>query len=71
MGLEPVFSEVELRKILERGLATGKWSIMQFNKGAREPVLPSSDFLKANPKFLNASFRDLETFKSMGHHGFR
>lgn len=71
MSLEPVFSEAEMRKILERGLITGKWSVLQFNKTARQPVLPSKDFLEANPRFLDMAFRDLETFKSMGHHGFR
>lgn len=71
MGLEPIFSEKEIRKILERGLVTGKWSIVEFNKRSTNPVLPSRDFLEANPQFLDPTFRDLETFKSMGHYGIQ
>jgi|DEB0MinimDraft_3_1074331.scaffolds.fasta_scaffold213829_1 hypothetical protein len=71
MGLEPIFSEKEIRKILERGLVTGKWSIVEFNKRSINPVLPSREFLEANPQFLDPTFRDLETFKSMGHYGIQ
>ena len=38
----------QLRTILERGLITGKWSIQQFNKKAREPVRPGREFLEEN-----------------------
>lgn len=71
MALEPVFSAKEIRKILERGLATGKWSVVEFNKKSKEPVMPSREFLEANPQFLDPTFRDLETFRSMGHYGIQ
>ena len=71
MALEPIFSVKEIRKILERGLATGKWSVVEFNKKAKAPVLPSKEFLEANPQFLDPTFRALKTFRSMGHHGFQ
>jgi hypothetical protein len=56
----------ELRGILERGLLTGKWSVLQFNKKGRDVVLPSKDFLDKNPQFQNMDFRDMEAFRR--HH---
>jgi hypothetical protein len=60
----------QLRTILERGLITGKWSIQQFNKKAREPVLPGREFLEENPKFLDMSFRDMDAFRNSNHKGY-
>ena len=60
----------QLRGILERGLITGKWSILQFNKKAKEPVLPSREFLEENPKFLDMSFRDLDAYRTANHRGY-
>lgn len=59
----------ELRSILERGLITGKWSIIQFNKGARDVILPSKEFLEDNPVFLDMDFRDMDAFREHGHRG--
>lgn len=59
----------QLRTILERGLITGKWSIQQFNKKAKGPVLPSREFLEDNPKFLDMSFRDMDAFRNSNHRG--
>lgn len=56
-----------LRGILERGLLGGLWSIAQFNKKATEPVLPSGEFLKENPKFLDEHFRDMDAFTNRRH----
>jgi len=67
MVLERLISEEELIKILERGLLTGKWSIVQFNKNAKDPVLPSRKFLEQNPQFLTPTFRDLEAYSDAGH----
>ncbi|BAQ94434.1 hypothetical protein HOQ56_gp09 [uncultured phage_MedDCM-OCT-S38-C3] len=67
MALEPLMGEDEMRRILERGLVTGKWSIVQFNKNAKDPVLPSREFLEKNPKFLSPAFRDLEAYSTAGH----
>lgn len=66
--MEPLISMAELRSILERGLETGKWSTAQFNKKAREPVLPSREFLEKHPEFLDMTFRDMEAFR-LHHHG--
>jgi len=41
----PLFCRHELQGILERGLLTGKWSTLQFNKEGLNMVLPSSGFL--------------------------
>lgn len=53
----------ELRKILERGLLSGLWSTLQFNKGGRDVVLPGKQFLEDNPKFQNMEHRDLESYR--------
>lgn len=53
----------ELRNILERGLLSGLWSTLQFNRGGRDVVLPSKEFLEANPKFQNMELRDLEAYR--------
>lgn len=65
--MEPLISKTEIRSILERGLLSGKWSVLQFNKGGRDVVLPSKEFLDANPQFMDMEFRDLVAFRKMGH----
>lgn len=67
--MEPLMTMAELRSILERGLATGKWSIAQFNKKGREPVLPSREFLEEHPEFLDMNFRDMDAFRRCHHNG--
>ena len=67
--MEPLVSMAELRSILERGLVTGKWSIAQFNKTAKEPVLPSREFLEEHPQFLDMTFRDMTAFRNHHHNG--
>lgn len=64
--MEPLISMAELRGILERGLLTGKWSVLQFNKGGRDVVLPSREFLDQHPEFQNMEFRDMDSFRK--HH---
>ena len=66
-----------LQGLLERGLITGKWSISQFNrvdywseikpKKTKQRILPSSEFLKANPQFLDQNFRDLSAYERANH----
>ena len=75
--MEPLIDRASLQKILERGLITGKWSIHQFNGRdypheipspiSKQHVKPSSEFLKANPQFLEFEFRDLSAFKRANH----
>lgn len=74
--MERLIDLSELQKILERGLITGKWSVQQFNGCSywreikptnKERVLPSSEFLKANPQFLDQNFRDLPAFSRADH----
>lgn len=65
--MEPLIDKRELQGILERGLLTGKWSTLQFNKKGRDVILPSPDFLAANPQFENMELRDMEAFRK--HHG--
>ena len=64
--MEPLITLDALRGILEHGLLTGKWSVLQFNKGGRDVVLPSKEFLANNPQFQNMEFRDMEAFRR--HH---
>jgi hypothetical protein len=65
--MEPLINKHELRNILERGLLSGKWSVVQFNKGGRDVVLPSEDFLKQHQRFTDMEFRDLAAFRKEGH----
>lgn len=65
--MEPLISKHELRNILERGLLSGKWSVLQFNKGGRDVVLPSKDFLEKHQQFTDMEFRDLAAFRKEGH----
>jgi hypothetical protein len=65
--MEPLMTLSELRGILERGLVTGKWSVLQFNKSGRDVVLPTKEFLAQHPQFENMEFRDMAAFRK--HHG--
>ena len=75
--MEPLIDLGSLQGILERGLITGKWSIAQFNrrdywseitpKHPKHHILPSSEFLKTNPQFLDQNFRDLSAYERANH----
>lgn len=65
--MEPLFSKHELQGILERGLVTGKWSTLQFNKKGWDVILPSPAFLAEHPQFQDMDFRDMAAFRK--HHG--
>jgi hypothetical protein len=65
--MEPLINATELQGILERGLLTGKWSTLQFNKKGRDVILPSPEFLAQHPQFQEMDFRDMEAFRK--HHG--
>jgi hypothetical protein len=65
--MQPLITNLELRDILERGLASGLWSINQFNRTAREPTLPSKEFLEEHPQFLDPGFRDMDAYQRSGH----
>ena len=74
--MERLIDLSELQKILESGLITGKWSVQQFNGCSywreikptnKERVLPTSEFLKANPQFLDQNFRDLSEYERANH----
>ena len=60
-------SHTELRRVLEQGLITGKWSVLQFNKTGRDVVLPSRAFLQEHPEFEDMELRDMAAFRR--HHG--
>lgn len=64
--MEPLIAHSELRGILEQGLKTGKWSVLQFNKKGRDVILPSGQFLDENPQFMDMEFRDMAAFRE--HH---
>ena len=75
--MEPLIDLGSLQGILERGLITGKWSTAQFNgrdywseithKHRKQRIFPSSEFLKANPQFLDQDFRDLSAYERANH----
>jgi hypothetical protein len=65
--MDPLMTLSELRGILERGLVTGKWSVLQFNRSGRDVVLPTKEFLAQHPQFENMEFRDMAAFRK--HHG--
>lgn len=56
-------SHAELQRILEQGLITGKWSVLQFNKTGRDVVLPSRAFLQEHPEFEDMELRDMAAFR--------
>ena len=64
--MQPLISKTELRNILQRGLLSGYWSVLQFNRGGREPVLPTKEFLEEHPEFKDMEFRDLAALRR-GH----
>lgn len=63
--MEPLMTLSELRGILERGLITGKWSVLQFNKSGRDVVLPTKEFLAQHPEFEDMEFRDMAAFRKV------
>jgi hypothetical protein len=65
--MQPLINKTELRSILQRGLLSGKWSVLQFNRGGKDPILPSKEFLEEYPQFLDMEFRDSKAFKERGH----
>jgi len=65
--MEPLMSKHELRLVLESGLVSGKWSTLEFNKGAQEVILPSREFMEKHPAFLDMAFRDLEAYRKLNH----
>lgn len=67
--MQPLIDAHQLQSILERGLLTGKWSISQFNKTARNPVLPRREFLEEHPQFLDMNLRDMDAFRKTHHTG--
>jgi hypothetical protein len=59
------------RRILERGLLSGLWSVGQFNSRLlpwMEATLPNWDFLDSHPQFTDMDHRDLEAFHSRHEH---
>ena len=59
-----LFTQKEARRILERGLLHGRWSVTSFNRGnAQSPVLPSLGFLEQHPQFKDRHFRDLAAYQ--------
>lgn len=63
--MDPLMTLSELRGILERGLVTGKWSVLQFNKSGRDVVLPTKEFLAQHPEFEDMEFRDMAAFRKV------
>lgn len=62
--MEKMISTLETRKILEKGLKSGLWSIIQFNASSDNVVLPSGEFIEENPQFVDSSFRDLQAYNN-------
>lgn len=42
---------------------------MQFNINAREPILPSRDFLEEHSEFMEMNYRDMEAYHRTHHRG--
>lgn len=76
--MEPLISKNSLRRLLESGLLSGKWSISQFNvhrplpgqEWRPAPIFPSREFLEQHPQFIDQDFRDLESYRKHNHRGF-
>ena len=66
--MEPIISIDELRQIMQRGLLAGHWSVLQFNKGGRDVVLPSKEFLEKHPQFQDVEFRDMAAYRKLYNH---
>jgi hypothetical protein len=63
----PLLPKEQLRRILQRGLLAGYWSVEQFNHDLppyAEFTLPTWDFLDAHPRFADMFFRDLEAYRN-------
>jgi len=56
-------TSLQVQGILERGLLTGKWSTLHFNKKGLDMVLPSPSLLAGQPQFQAVDFRDLAAFR--------
>lgn len=65
-GFPCLYSRPEIQEIIEYGLLKGLWSVNDVAKHQVNPVLPSLDFLEANPQFRDRHFRDLEAFRRRG-----
>jgi len=65
-GFPCLYNRDEIRRIVEHGLLTGLWSVNDVAKHQLNPVLPSLDFLEANPQFRDRHYRDLEAFRRRG-----
>ena len=64
-----LYSQEELRRIFERGLLHGLWSVNDIIRGnALNPVLPSLEFLEAHPQFKDRHFRDLAAYRRRQGH---
>ena len=65
MSLERFHASAQ--RILQRGLLTGKWSVSSFNgrKHVDDLVLPTWDFLEANPQFKDPEYRDVEAYRRL------
>jgi hypothetical protein len=61
--MEQLFDRSAMQEILERGLLSGKWSVLQFNKTGRDVVLPTKQFLLDHPEFQDMEFRDMVAFR--------
>ena len=62
-----LYSRDEVRRIIEHGLLTGLWSVNDIVRGSQlNPVLPSLEFLEANPRFKDRHYRDLAAFRKRG-----
>jgi hypothetical protein len=62
----PLYSRPEIQKVIEHGLRTGLWSVNDVTRNQVNPVLPSLEFLEANPQFRDRHFRDMEAFRRRG-----
>ena len=60
--IEPLYSQDGVRRIIERGLLAGLWSVNDVARGQLTPTLPSLEFLEANPQFRDRHFRDLAAY---------
>lgn len=64
---ETLYNREEVQRIIERGLLGGLWSVNDVTKGAQlNPVLPSREFLEANPRFKDRHYRDFEAYRKRG-----
>lgn len=59
-------ARLSAQRILQRGLLTGKWSVASFNgrRARTDLVLPTWDFLQANPQFEDPNYRDDNAYRA-------